>query len=231
MYEPKDTDYLVEDPKEWKKEKGVEYFPIPPGLEMKEVISPNEQYTLTCSHLIRNLKGVDFNKHVYTLQFLKDKGCELIPELLSSLLLFWNDYHGPRRIPNFDQPNEAFFKDRVEREMNHDELHEYFKFYEKPLFTYIKFDQSKAAVEEILFNRLSFEDRIKTVLEELFVVSFERDKDAHYRAAYMKTLRWLIHISPEWFSIFILDNYTLISQYATLWKSKRDQLLTNFLLV
>lgn len=222
--EPKDTDYLVEDVSQWKREKGIEYFPLVPGLEMEEIISANDQYTLTLSHSIRGTKERNWKKHLYTLRFLKEKGCTYDRSKFDQFVEFWESYHGKRVTPDFDKPNEEFFKDKVTREVSHDELHETFKFYEQPLFTYLKYDQDRANVEEKLFNDLSFADQIKTVLEEVLTVCAERYLAEYYRVGFNRTLEWLVTISPVWFSLFILDNYTLLAQYDFLWKKYVDSM-------
>ena len=239
--EPNDLDYMVDperveflrdcsrtrrnDPENPFKNAKWEYYPLVPGLEMKRIIDITDQYTLTLSHMIRKQDGVNWNKHLYTIRFLKENGCVYDRAKFDKFTEFWDQQFGKRRIPDFDQPNDEFFKDRVKRKMNHDELHQHFSFYEKPLFTQLKFDQTRAKTEEVLFNKLSFEDQIKTVLEEIFTICAERLIDENYKLAFNKILRMLVFISPEWFSLFILDNYNLLHQYSYLWKIKSEEFL------
>ena len=168
----------------------------------------DELYTLKISHSIR---PINFGKHLRDICFLKEKGHKIIPVLLNRLLQYWNLVHGPRHLPNFDQPNEEFFKDNVQRKVNHDELHELVKFGNRPLFESIKFDKTKAMVEEELFDKLSNSDKINLVLEEAFVIALERyviSKNCPYKIAFQNAMRDLItRLFPDWLALWSLDNY------------------------
>src|SRR6188768_1330935 len=84
---PKDIDYVVL--KERKNSiKGVEYLVNPILIEYykEEIAEPNTLYTLKMSHIFWD---INWSKHLYDLQFLKDKGCILDKELFYKLYEYW----------------------------------------------------------------------------------------------------------------------------------------------
>lgn len=206
--ECKDFDYAYFDKNDTSKsEKGKEYYYIP-FLTFQEIIDMNELYTLKVSHSIRD---INFGKHLRDICFLKSKGHVIIPDLLEILLQYWNSIHGIRRLPDFDKPNDEFFKDHIQREYNHDQLHELVKFGERPVFESVKYDLTLAKVEADLFNNLEFYEKINLVLEEAFVIALERyvfPKKCPYHIAFQNAMRDLItRLFPEWLAIWSLDNY------------------------
>jgi hypothetical protein len=224
---PKDFDYLVwpkEDslvPKHETNEDGRhEYYHLPvieySGLD---VIDMDTLYTIKLSHVIRPINST---KHLKDLVFLKSKGHKSSPELLDKLLKFWESYHGPRRSPDFNKLNEDFFADKVDRQYNHDDLHELVKYKERPMFTYIKHDQSKAEPVKELFDLLSEEDKHRVVLEEAYVIALERfvlkrqnketgifgSRKYPYTTAYHNAMSVLItRLFPDWLALYAADNY------------------------
>lgn len=210
-HEPKDIDYIVKDKSKFKDTLKKEYFELP-LLTFQEYINPDELYTLKISHSVRHLRNNKFHKHLSDIRFLKSKGCKLLPELLDKLLLFWDNYHGKRLIPDMDKPNDKFFNDKVNRKFNHDDLHNHFKFLKRPAYETIKYDLSKAKVEEELFEKSLLKEII--VLEELFVLTYERHKDnffSDYYITYKNMFEALVtRLFPIYISVWCLDNVSRI---------------------
>ena len=86
---PKDKDYIGIG----SSCKEVEYLSNPIFDDYpNDVMSPNDLYTLKISHVIG--WDVNWDKHMYDIQFLKGKGCSINMELFYKLYNFWNEYHG-----------------------------------------------------------------------------------------------------------------------------------------
>lgn len=51
------------------------------------IINPNDLYTLKLSHTV--IRDINFNKHVYDIQFLRKKGCVLNYDLFYKLYDYW----------------------------------------------------------------------------------------------------------------------------------------------
>lgn len=196
----------------------TEFYIVPKNVidyPLDGIIKLNDLYTLKISHAIRD---IFFRKHLSDIQFLQIKGCEINYPLLERLRKFWDGIHGIRKIPDFDKTNEEFFNDNVKREWNHDEIHLKFMYESKPQFTEVKFDQSKASIEISLFNKLTFEKKLRIVLEETFVIAYERylakpDNIISKKYAFNLALKSLItRLFPEEIAIFALINYITIDR-------------------
>ena len=117
----------------------------------------------------------------------------------------------------YRQSNAEFFKDGVKRDQAHDSLHEIFKFGDKPAYQAIKYDQTSAAIEIELFEKLHHEDKLKTIWEELLVLGWERVLSKRYVDARtvldMERLarRFLFGMATNYlpleFRCFVIDNY------------------------
>lgn len=120
-----------------------------------------------------------------------------------------------RRPVDMEQTNQDFFNDGVDRVYDHDSLHEAVAFYKKPLFYMLKRDMERAAVERDLFLELSYDNRIRVIQEELFVIALERWVIPHgttpeiaYRRAFAK---FIGSLAPLW-----LANYAALYNSSVL---------------
>src|SRR6185369_14716126 len=76
---PKDTDYIGVGPKS----RHVEYLINPVFDDYPyDVLQPDDIYTLKVSHIFWNIK---WEKHMFDIQFLKEKGCVLKMDLFHKL--------------------------------------------------------------------------------------------------------------------------------------------------
>jgi hypothetical protein len=122
----------------------------------------------------------------------------------------------PQGNPSLNQSNEDFFDDAVKKVYDHDFIHELAAHYDKPLYTRLKYDDSKAWCEKDLWDQLSHEDKVKCVQEEAYVIATERflvpkDWSGVYGEAYVKAVKKICTtLTSGWFRDFSIDNHPQI---------------------
>jgi len=200
--EPKDLDYaVVSDIK--KRGQDVEYLTNPVICEMQGegYLSPELLYTLKMSHMFWD---VNWEKHMYDIQFLKKKGCFLVTDLFYKLYDYWNTVHAKNKRSDLKMSSEDFFDNAVKCPHSHDYLHTLIN----PIPTYTKVLIGEVEVCESKFNQLSHEDKCSLVTEEVMVMAYERYSNKDYRIAYSKMLKkFIISHAPLWEAVFIIENY------------------------
>lgn len=165
------------------------------------IISPNDLYTLKMSHMFWN---VNWEKHMFDIQFLKSKGCKLDLELFHKLYKYWPEIHGKNTRSDLKMSAEDFFDNALVYDYKHDDLHTLLK--KEP--TYTKVLIGEVEVGEDKFNQLSFEEKCDLVIEEVMVMAWERYKKLDYKKAYSRMLKkFIVSHAPLWESIFIIENY------------------------
>lgn len=231
-HEPKDLDYFVSERIDGKdsfcdlnSKPIVEYLYNP---VFTQELDGDDLFTLKISHIpfTERSKPEKFLKHLSHVKFLEENGCKLKPELLSKLVEFWKEIK-VRKEPNFELDNDNFFQDKVQREITHDELHEFFKFGDSPAFNLIKSDKSKAAIDLNLWENLDHEHKIIIVLEEIFTLSYERGKDLLDRSSIMESYRSLVcSLLPLELAIFSVINHKIIlsRENTEIYKSMKNKL-------
>jgi hypothetical protein len=213
---PLDIDWLTDDPNvQSTRENDYHYHNNLDGLVelydngiRNNGLSLNELYTLKMSHL-----GWDIHwyKTVGDIIELRKYGVELIEDLYDKLVRNWEVKHGARKVRVVKGLDGDFFNDYVDRTYVHDALHEAIAYYDKPMYTKIN-NPGDVSVSRSKFEALSFDDKIKTVREEIYVLSLERSlipKDMKGSAivAYRQSLRLLTtKLTKGWFNKFIIDN-------------------------
>ena len=115
---PKDKDVIGE------VIKGADNLKDIPCLQKTDIIGKNELYTLKCSHSFWDLPNGSWRKHMYDIQMMKDRGCELIPDLFWKLYNFWLSLNGPHKKSNLKLSSDEFFNNALASKYNHDYLHE-----------------------------------------------------------------------------------------------------------
>lgn len=202
----KDTDYAVLG--KTKTTKKVEYLHNPilfKHLELIKdgVLKPDGLYTLKMSHLAHS--DIFWEKHLYDLLWLKDKGCKVIKPLFYELYGFWEKHHKNKRS-DLNMNSKDFFDNAVRCEYDHDYLHTLIK--EIPTYTKVLCDNEEVLVCEGKFNKLSFDEKCDLVREEVMIMSWERFPNLKYYRAYNKMLKkFILSHAPLWEVLFILDNY------------------------
>ena len=96
----------------------------------------------------------------------------------------------------------------------------------------IRKDQNSPLCDEKMFTELSFDDRIKTALEEIHVIATERilvHKNIPLKHARYKALKHLItSMTKGWFNRFLVVNFDHLMYYETeTWKQKWEKLNGN----
>lgn len=199
--DPKDIDYLV--PEKMDTTKSVEYLTNPILGNLEGIASPDILYTLKISHVV----GWDINwdKHMFDIQFLKKKGCKLNKSLFNDLHKYWEETHGKNKRSDLDMTAESFFNNAINTP--HDYYHTILK--EIPTYTKVLKDNAEVSVCEEKFNTLSFDEKCELVREEVMVMAYERyNKSLSYISAYSKMLKkFTLNHAPLWEAIFIVENY------------------------
>jgi hypothetical protein len=202
--EPKDKDYIRQGEHE-KSTQDVEYHTnLILANYHSNILSPDYLYTLKISHAI----GWDINweKHVYDIQFLKGKGCVVNKILLHNLYNYWNTVHEPNNRSKLSMSADDFFDNAVKCPYDHDYLHTLLNPY--PTFNKVLKDGAEVDVCETKFNLLSFEEKCSLVTEEVMIMAYERWSSLDYRTAYSKMLKkFIINHAPIWEAVFILENF------------------------
>ena len=181
-------------------------------------IEPNELYTLKISHSFWALENNSWEKHMWDIQWLKDKGCQLIKPLFDKLYPFWNEMHGKNKRSNLNMSADKFFDNAVNYPVEHDLLHEYlikhpfFGGQEKPTYFYILKEGAEVDVDENKFNKLTEQQKFNLVFEEVAVMSLERFSKLYYKQAYNTMLKkFIIGHAPLWEALWIIQNHKLLA--------------------
>lgn len=214
---PKDLDYLS---KEGKSTKEVEYH-WADGFQYvfdnnkdSTYVDPDYLYTIKVSHAAWDIR---WDKTMNDIIFLKNKGCNLDPYLYKLLLDDWEKIHsGKKHIKVAGKP-EDFFKPTVSRKMDHEDLHQIVKFFDKPMHEMIRKDKNNVKPSKKLWDVLSYENKLNCALEETYVFALERYLEYPPKIAFEKALKHLITKSTRgYFNLFMIENFeTLLKSDKT----------------
>jgi hypothetical protein len=181
------------------------------------VVDPIGLAIVKRSHLWRNLS---FQKHIthyhkFGLADVRPMFNDL-DEMLLGLRTRMTHLEFPQGNPNLNQSVDDFFDDAVTKKYNHDYLHELVAFYSRPLYTQLQHNSTSAWCDRDLWYKLTFDEKIRCVAEETYVISIERflvpkEWDYPYRLAYTKSLdKVCTTLCSGWFRDFAIDNYPSI---------------------
>jgi hypothetical protein len=170
-----------------------------------QYLSPNLLYTIKTSHMAWELKNGKWWKHLKDLVFMKSKGCSIDQEVFDACYKHWETLHGNKSHISLNKATEMFFKDGVRREFDHDYLHDYFKITEKPAYQYILTTDDSPLCSYEKFCELDTQLQYYTCLEEMFVVSCERNISLPnaYKALVTK-------MTKGWWNQFMIDNAEIL---------------------
>jgi hypothetical protein len=176
---------------------------------------PNSLYTLYASHLI--CREINWEKHMWRLQFLRNKGCILNTDLFYTLYKQWGEMFGKNKRSNLAMTAEEFFDNALKFPVEHDELHKiliqhsYFEGQLVPTYEFIIKDGAEVEVCEEKFNMLNYRQKCNLVYEEVMNMAIERWPNDDYRYSYSKMLKkFILGHCPLWEGIFILENYVTL---------------------
>lgn len=143
---PKDLDYVVENKAKFKRTEGIEYLDNPVILKHQSegYLSPELMISLKVSHL---LWDVNWEKHMFDLQFLLKKGYKWDLDLVRELRVYWNETLPKIRRSKLEQSKEEFFTNAVNMDTHeHDFLHTILA--EIPAYTKILKDGCEVELDE-----------------------------------------------------------------------------------
>ena len=221
--EPKDVDII-------KESKFNDYFPLNVKREYLEnpillkyckdedFLNKDALYTLKISHCFWDLENGSWDKHMWDIQWLKEKGCIFIPKLFYQLYNYWETMHGKNKRSNLNMSAEKFFDNVVNYPVEHDYLHEllvkhvYFEGNE-PTYKKILKNGADVDVSEEKFNQLTEKEKFNLVIEEIMVMAMERYGNMYYKKAFNKMLKkFIISHAPIWEAIWIVQNHKNLLQ-------------------
>lgn len=168
-------------------------------------------------------KEINFRKHILDFHFLKRKKIEFNDQLdkITKKRKEETDIRLKSRFPNLNKSYDDFVKesqDVLKRIYDHDDLHRIVAHYDKPLYMSLQEeDNDKVWCKKDYWNQFSFEDKIKCVLEETYVITLERQiipmlfqgkgLVSKQKATEWALIRTATALSSGWFSDFIIDNF------------------------
>lgn len=215
--EPKDVDYAVAQLPE-KKTSGIDYLLLPSIVALgHEILPPNELLTLKVSHLFWELA---WDKHMFDVQWLLAKGCKIDLPLFYKLYWYHVDFHGDNHRSNLEQSAKSFFNNALKK-YDHDYLHTLIS--PEPMYKKVLRDGEEVAISEEKYNKLSHEEKLELVREEIYVMAYERLGGRDYRIAYGWMLKkFIISHAPIYEALFIIENHKELYKPEYNYKKKLD---------
>lgn len=134
------------------------------------------------------------------------------------------------KSPSLNKSVKEFFSQsegKVKSFFVHDHIHEVMAHYDRPLYEKMQRDLTMAKCEKDLWEKFSYEDKMKCVLEEAYVIALERKVlpvlyggERQYSSP-KDALAWAMMrvcttLTGGWFRKFATDNYIDIMNFATL---------------
>ena len=204
--EPNDLDYIVECAANYKKEKGIEYLENPVILKFQQTgyLKPELLLTLKMSHLFWD---INWEKHLFDVQFLLSKGATYNQEILQELTTYWRETKPKVKRSILSMNKENFFNNSINEDSEeHDYLHALLN--PTPMFTHLLKDNCEVELDPLKWESLSDDDKKKVVFEETAVMAYERYKTTHYVIAYRKQLKDnIIKHFPQYIALYAILNY------------------------
>ena len=179
----------------------------------KSYVDPDFLYTIKMSHLSWD---INWDKHMKSAIFLREKGCKLDKVLYDSLMKAWERVHYKKKV-KMDVKNSEFFKENINRAFDHEYLHLRYAFSGRPLNEKIRKDLDSPLCSEELWRKLSYSNKIKCATEELMVLTVERygfvpkENRLPIKFAKIKMLKQMITSTTSgWFNLFLKENFKVL---------------------
>jgi hypothetical protein len=215
--EPKDVDIAVLEKQ--KRNGETEYLENPIILKYQGngYLKPDLILSLKISHLFWD---INWDKHLYDVQFLLGKGCKYDLDLICELRYFWDSFLPKIRRSRLESSKETFFTNNVNDNVEqHDYLHTLLE--DVPTYTKLLKEGCEVELDENKWHNLSFEEKCNVVFEETAVMAFERYKTTDYRVAYKRQLKDnIIKHFPFYIAIFTIENYKNLEKPKYNFKTK-----------
>lgn len=173
--------------------------------------TPNELYTIKCSHSYWELKNGSWGKHIADIVFLKERGARLLPDLHDFLYKIWEEVHGKKRV-NLQMSAGVFFKDAVKRTYLHDSLHYSVAYGKRPLYEDFLKPGEEIAIDMKAVKEAPFETQVKLFREEVAATALERLViPANYQYSPGRAWNWALRrtitsLTKGWSAKFIVTN-------------------------
>jgi hypothetical protein len=204
--EPKDLDYAVSNASLYRSAKGVEYLENPVILKYSKgkYLEPELLLTLKMSHLFYE---INWDKHMFHVQFLLDKGVKYNKEVFDELVEYWKQTKPPVKRSDLNMSKEEFFTNAINyNESEHDDLHLLIN--PVPMYTKLLKEGEEVEICENKFVSLTYEEKLEVVREEVYVMAYERYKNLNFRQAHKIMLsKFIRQHAPIWMMLFAIENY------------------------
>lgn len=152
----------------------------------------NDLLTIKLSHLPYDIL---WKKHLNDYLMFKKHGAQINQALYVALQQHWENVHGNKSFLSLYRTKDNFFDDYVEKEQEHDYLHELVAHPNKPMYIQCLQDGQEVMIDWDKFLAMPFEQQVKMFREEINVIAAERwlipTKDSGkitFREAYSKSL-------------------------------------------
>lgn len=162
-----------------------------------------------------------FKKHISDYAFLLDKmGEDKLSHITKKNYKETEKRIGKLKTPSLNKSVTDFFGQSdgyVKSYFIHDDMHKAVAHYEEPLYLRMQYDKTIAKCEKELWNKFSYEDKCKCVLEEAYVIALERKIlpsifGGQKWATPKESLEWALMricttLCSGWFREFATNNY------------------------
>jgi hypothetical protein len=143
-----------------------------------------------------------------------------------------------QRTPNLNVTTEDFFSSKlaVPNYFVHDDIHEAMAHHDRPIFTMMQPDPSKAWCSKEMFFNLPFEYQVQCVQEEAYVIALERyiipqygnDWEDYFESYKKAVKRICTTLTSGWFRSFAIENYQAVianynPDFVEIFKTKVEQ--------
>ena len=152
----------------------------------------NDLLTIKLSHLPYDIL---WKKHLNDYLVFKKHGAQINQALYVALQQHWESVHGNKSFLSLYRTKDNFFDDYVEKEQEHDYLHELAAYPDKPVYSRCLQEGQEVMIDWDKFLAMPFEQQVKMFREEINVIAAERwlipTKDSGkitFREAYSKSL-------------------------------------------
>lgn len=191
-----------------------------------QYVDPDLLYTIKVSHAAWD---IHWDKTMRDIAYLKNKGCKLDHNFYKVLYTDWSKIHKKKRV-KLNVTNSEFFKPIVSRKFDHDWLHQQLCFYDRPMHEKIRKNINSPKCDKIMFDKLSYDDKIKTAVEEIRVIATERfilnGEKSLFKARYNATKLLVTSMTTGWFNRFLIENIEILMKYeVNTWQKQLKNIL------
>lgn len=224
--EPNDIDYAVSELGLFPKHKGIEYLvnPIILKYQTNGYLKPELLLSLKISHLFYD---INWNKHLFHVQFLLNKGVKYNIDLINELREYWEQNKPKIRRSNLVNTKEEFFTNGINQTIDqHDYLHTLLN--PIPSYTKLLKDGFDVELDVDKWDYMLYDEKCDVVYEETAVMAFERYKTTHFREAFKLQLKDnIIKHFPQYIALFAIENYPKLESPREDYRTKINKQLCN----